>query len=147
MTNNNILLPSNYKYNVFNKLNSIENSAYIENLFSIISNHLCDNNILPFLPLNYGSVNGISKLFKYDISEEYMHFINEKWFIKNLGKLFTIDIYSYSDSESDSDSLSNSESDSDSTNCSLSSSSYSSSISEYDDVYVISKICLCNLFF
>ena len=108
---NNILLPSNYKYNLFSKLNSIENSAYIENLFSIISNYLCDNNILPFLPLSYGSVTGINTLFKYDISEEYIHFVNEKWFRKNLGKLFTLDIYSYTDSNTSSDTGSNTSSD------------------------------------
>ena len=51
------------------------------------------NNINPSFSKYYGSVNGICNKYHYDITEEYDEFKNEKWFYKNLGELFSIDMY------------------------------------------------------
>ena len=100
----NILQPSNYIYNTLQKVNSLNNSCYIDGFFSFISSELYLKNKLPCFPIMYGSINGISNNFKYDITDEYSDFLDEKWFHKNIGKRFNIDMY-VSDSDSD-DSLS-----------------------------------------
>ena len=99
---NNSNLPYNYNYNTYHKINSLENSAYVETLFSHISNELVSNGYLPSLPLLYASINGITHNYKYDISEEYEDFRNEIWFHKNIGKLFSLDIYTNDDFSNDS---------------------------------------------
>ena len=96
----NILQPSNYIYNTLQKVNSLNNSCYIDGFFSFISSELYLKNKLPCFPIMYGSINGISNNFKYDITEEYSEFLEEKWFHKNIGKRFNIDMY-ISDSDSD----------------------------------------------
>ena len=54
------------------------------------------------MPLLYASINGITHNYKYDISEEYEDFRNEIWFHKNIGKLFSLDIYTNDDFSNDS---------------------------------------------
>ena len=98
---NNSSLPNNYTYNTQSKINNINNTAYIDIFFSYLMSELTLKNILPNFPIFYGSVNGITDEYNFDISEEYPEFINEKWFHKNIGKKFTIDMYiNESDSES-----------------------------------------------
>jgi hypothetical protein len=98
----NPLLPSNYSYNSFNKINDMNNSAYIDTFFSFITSELTLNNINPSFPIFYGSVSGIKKEMKYDITEDYEDYKGEKWFYKTLGKTHTLDMYISSD-ESDDD--------------------------------------------
>ena len=110
----NPLLPSNYNYNTFSKLNDMNNTAYIDTFFGYLCSYLTINDINPSFSIYYGSVNGIAEKYHFDITDEYEELKNEKWFYKNLGDLFTIDMYVDSDSESDSESDRDSESDSDS---------------------------------
>lgn len=106
----NQLLPSLYNYNTFQKINNMNNTAYIDVFCSYIASELTIQQKLPSFPLFYGSLNG-QKTYKYDISEEYYDLRVDKCFNKNIGKGFNIDIY-ISDSESDnSDSDSDDESD------------------------------------
>ena len=106
----NPLLPSNYSYNTFHKINDMNNNAYIDTFFSFISSELTLKDINPSFPIFYGSVSGIKEKLKYDITEDYHDFKDEMWFKKSLGKLQTIDMYvSSSDEESDTESDSDSE--------------------------------------
>ena len=95
----NPLLPSNYNSNTFEKINNMNNSAFIDTFFSFISSQLTENDILPNFPIFYGSVNGIMKKYNYDISDDYSDFKEEAWFHKNLGEQFKMDIYMDSDSD------------------------------------------------
>lgn len=110
--NNLMNLPSNYIYNAQSKINNMNNSCYIEILFSYITSELFMNKKLPFFPLFYGSINGISSDYKLDITDEYGEFSDERWFHKYIDNLFTIDLY-ISDNESDSDNDNGSDSDND----------------------------------
>ena len=100
----NPLLPSNYNYNTFSKLNDMNNTAYIDTFFGFLCSYLTISDINPSFSIYYGSVNGVADKYHFDITEEYEELKNEKWFYKNLGDLFTIDMYVDSDSDSDSES-------------------------------------------
>tara|TARA_Y100001958_G_scaffold159954_1_gene164624 strand:- start:694 stop:2157 length:1464 start_codon:yes stop_codon:yes gene_type:complete len=108
--NNNFNLPNNYNYNTYSKINSLYNSSYIDTFFSLIVSELSCNNILPNFPKFYGQVNGIIDSFKYDITDEYEDICDNRGFNKNLGKLFSINIYK-EDTESETDSETHSESE------------------------------------
>ena len=97
------LLPSNYNHNTFTKINSFDNSAYIDAFFCYISSFLREKHKLPCFPLYYGSFNGIINEFFYDISEEYYSLKNEEWFEENLGHLFSLDVGVVKDSDEESD--------------------------------------------
>jgi len=131
----NSLLPSNYNYNTFHKLNSLTNSAYIDVIFSFITSELTEKDILPSFPIFFGSVNGISEEFKYDITSEHDDIQDEPWFRKNIGKLFTINLYTET------------ETDRATTGSSRSSDSNSSSSTNKDEyISVLKKIPCQNLF-
>ena len=99
----NPLLPSNYSYNTFNKINDMNNSAYIDTFFSFITSELTINNIIPSFPIFYGNYLGIKNEFKYDITDDYDDYKSEKWFYKTLGKSHTLDMYVSSDESDESD--------------------------------------------
>jgi hypothetical protein len=99
----NPLLPSNYNANTFEKINNMNNTAYIDTFFSYICSELTEKDILPCFSKYYGSVNGIMKKYNFDISEEYHDFKEEAWFHKNLGEQFKMDIYMDSDDSDDSE--------------------------------------------
>jgi len=104
----NPLLPNCYSFNTTSKINDMDNTAYIDCFLSYILSELTKKDIIPTFPIYYGSLNGISNNFKYDISEEYSDFKKEKWFYRNIKKdIFTINVYE-SDSEYDTDSYSSS---------------------------------------
>lgn len=139
------ILPSNYIHNTTSKLNSMENSSYVENIFSHIASELVCNGKLPSLPIIYGSINYVMDKYRFDISDEYNDFVDEVWFHKNIGNLFDIDIYTCKSSDSDSQ-LSDNSSLNDSSQISsdrLSSSSSSSSCSSYNTEY---DDCVCNIY-
>jgi len=98
----NPLLPSNYNANTFEKINNMNNTAFIDSFFSYIVSELTQNDILPNFALFYGSVNGVMKKYNYDISEDYYSFKNEGWFNKNIGSNFKLDIYESDSDDSDS---------------------------------------------
>lgn len=95
-------LPSNYTYNTSQKINSMENSSYIDSYMSFIGNYLKENNKLPCFANYYGGFNGIIDEFSYDITDEFHSFKNEKWFNTTIGRIFSVDVY-HSDSESEDD--------------------------------------------
>jgi hypothetical protein len=99
----NPLLPSNYSYNSYHKINDMNNSAYIDTFFSFITSELTLNDINPSFPIFYGSLSGIKKEMKYDITEDYEDYKGEKWFYKTLGKTHTLDMYVSSDESDESD--------------------------------------------
>jgi len=112
VNHNNYHLPSNYNHNTFQKINDINNTAYIDVFCSYLFGNLSYQKISPSFPLFYGSANGIGD-YNYDLSEDYMDIKNDKCFNENIDKGFQLEIY-VSDSESDSGSDSGSRSGSDS---------------------------------
>ena len=131
---NNYDLPNNYNYNTFSKINSLYNSSYIDVFFSFIASELRCNNILPNFPKFYGQNNGIIDKFKYDITDEYKDIYKNPGFIKNLGELFTINIYKESvNSDIDSDDIDSDDIDSDDIDSDDSSYDYSDSDDSIDD--------------
>ena len=126
----NPFLPSNYNFNTFDKINDMNNSAYIDTFFGYLCSQLTQNDLSPTFSLFYGSINGISNKYHFDITEEYEDLKNEKWFYKNLGKLFTIDMYVDSDDEDSDDNKSSTTKTSSSKSSSSKSSSNSSSSSK-----------------
>jgi len=105
--NKNNFLPSNYGYNLQNKINNMDNMAYIDVFCSFLFSELTQKDILPNFPIYYGSVNGKQNI-KYDITEEFYEFENHPEFIKMNKKTFEIDCYTNTDTSSE-----NSDSDSD----------------------------------
>lgn len=97
----NPFIPSCYNYNTFEKINKINNGAYIDCFFSYICSKLTSKDILPSFPIYYGSINGLKKSYNHEITEDYHYLKDEKWFYKHLGKSFTIDVYESSDSDED----------------------------------------------
>ena len=67
----NPLLPSGYNYNTFEKINNMNNSAYIDTFLSFICSELSINNINPSFPIYYGSVNAIKHNYNFDITDDY----------------------------------------------------------------------------
>lgn len=120
----NPLLPSNYNFNTFTKINDMNNMAYIDVFFSYIVSKITESGKNPSFPIYYGSANGLGN-YKHDISDDIDEFKNHTGFHK-LYKSIEIEKYS-SVSKSKSKSLS------DRTNSSSSRSSWSSSDSNDDD--------------
>lgn len=98
---NNYHLPGSYNFNTFNKINDINNGAYIDVFCSYLFGQLTEKNILPCFALFYGSANGIGE-YNYDITEEYDDYKIDKCFNRNIGKTFKLDIF-LSDSDEDED--------------------------------------------
>jgi len=112
LVNRNNLLPSCYNYNTYEKINNMNNNAYIDTFFSFICSQVTLNNLSPSFPIYYGSLNGIKKEYNFDISEDYNSLKNEKWFHKNLNKFqISVDMYISSDEESDDEESDDEESD------------------------------------
>ena len=78
----NKLLPSCYNYNTFQKINNMNNSAYIDTFLSYICSEITINQVNPSFPIFYGAFNGIKGKFNFDISDEYNSLKNEYWFHK-----------------------------------------------------------------
>lgn len=143
---NNYHLPGNYNYITFNKINDINNGAYIDVFCSFLFGKLREKDILPSFALYYGSANGIGE-YKYDITEEYDDYKVDKCFNMNLGKTFKLDIY-LSDSEEESDNSSEDDSDEDSEEDSeeSSESDFSNSYSSEDYISKIKNLPIQLLF-
>lgn len=86
-------LPNNYSYNYNKKINDINNTSYIDVFFSFLMSELVSQKKSVHFPIFYGSINGVIDTYNIDITEEYPEFLNEKWFKKNIGKNFTIDMF------------------------------------------------------
>ena len=85
-------LSSNYEYNRISKINDMNNTSYIDVFFSYIVGELTSRNILPNFAIYYGSVNGIIDKFLYDVTDEIIDFEYKKWFTRNIGKRFDIEV-------------------------------------------------------
>ena len=81
----------------------MDNTAYIDTFFSFICSELTTKDKNPSFPIFYGSVNGIKEEYNYDISEDYQQYKKENWFYKNLGNLYTLDLYISSDEDDEDD--------------------------------------------
>ena len=123
---NNYHLPSAYNYNTFNKINNMNNTAYIDVFCSFLFGQLTYYKKNPSFPLYYGSVNGIGE-YKYDITDEYHDIKIDKNFNQMINKIFSLDIY-ISDEESTDDENFNNEysNDNDSDDDDIKNISYSS---------------------
>jgi hypothetical protein len=94
------LLPSGYNYNTYDKINNMNNNAYIDTFMSFICSEITTSNLNPSFPIFYGSLNGIKKEYNFDISEDYYSLKKEPWFYKNLTKHhIKLDMYVSSDEE------------------------------------------------
>ena len=111
VNHNNYHLPSNYNYNTFNKINDMNNTAYIDVFCSYLFSYLVINNILPSFAIFYGSANGIGN-YKYDITDEYADLRVDKCFNQNINKSFKLNMYvSSSESEEEEEYLEEEQSD------------------------------------
>jgi len=86
----NIETPSLFSFKTNNKINDINNNAYIEVICAYYLNLLNDKKLTSLFPEFYGSFNGISKGYVHDISEDYEYIKETEWFLENKGKLFDI---------------------------------------------------------
>ena len=103
--NRNNLLPSCYNYNTFNKINNMNNTAYIDSFLSFICSEITNKGFNPSFPIYYGSFNGIKGSYNFDISEDYESIKKEYWFHKNMNKnKLMVEMYVSSDDSDDSDS-------------------------------------------
>ena len=94
------LLPSGYNYNTYEKINNMNNNAYIDTFMSFICSEITTANLNPSFPIFYGSLNGIKKEYNFDISEDYYSLKKEPWFYKNLTKHnIKLDMYVSSEEE------------------------------------------------
>lgn len=144
----NPLLPSCYNNNTFEKINNMNNNAYIDTFLSFICSEITLTQINPSFPIFYGSLNGLKEKYNYDISEDYNSLKNEEWFHKNVKNYnFEIDMYVSSDEESDEESSSTVSSSTNSSGSCLSVSSDSSSNVEHNDYIMILKDLPVQLFF
>jgi hypothetical protein len=135
----NPLLPSGYNHNTFEKINNMNNNAYIDTFLSFICSELSINNINPSFPIYYGSVNSIKNNYNFDITDEYYSLKKESWFHKNLTNFnIKVDMYVSSDEEDSPVDYSSSNSSLSKSTLTDSSKSYSSSSSfESNNDYII----------
>jgi hypothetical protein len=73
------------------KTMDVNNEAYTESFFIYLASKLTEDDIAPHFPLFYGAINGISRTFKYNMTDEIDDFQEEAWFYSNVGRIFTID--------------------------------------------------------
>tara|TARA_Y100000768_G_scaffold383372_1_gene365381 strand:- start:2341 stop:3762 length:1422 start_codon:yes stop_codon:yes gene_type:complete len=100
-THRNPLLPSNYSFNTYSKINDINNMAYIDIFLSYLVSEITIKNENPSFPIYYGSVNGIND-YKYDISDDFEDLKNHSGFKKIFKNISIESLNDYSDSSDDS---------------------------------------------
>ena len=106
----NPLLPSNYSFNTFTKINDMNNMAYIDVFFSYLVSRIVESDKNPSFPLYYGSMNCVGE-YSHDITEDIDELKYHGGFQKMVD-LVEIDEYVNGDSDSCSDSCSDSSSNS-----------------------------------
>ena len=79
-----------FQYLTNNKINSYNNSAYIDSFASFCLSNLTESGKCPTFPLFYGTYSGIAENFEFDISDEYEDIKSKKWFQKNLKTKFKV---------------------------------------------------------
>lgn len=83
-------LPNIFSYISNKKINSYNNSAYIDSFSSFALSRLTEKGLCPTFPFFYGTFSGVSEEFDFDISEEYDSIKNCKWFKQNMRDKFSI---------------------------------------------------------
>lgn len=102
----NPLLPSNYSFNTFTKINDMNNMAYIDVFFSYIVSRITESNKNPSFPIYYGSVNGLAD-YRHDITDDIDEFKNHSGFHK-MCEFIEIEQFSESSDNSSSNSTNDS---------------------------------------
>ena len=88
--NNSHLLPNIHSYLTSNKINSRQNTAYIECFATYVLSRLVEIGKCPSFPYYYGSYSGIMPKYQYDITDEYGSVNKLGWFKKFKGNMFDI---------------------------------------------------------
>jgi len=83
-------LPNIFNYLANKKINSFNNSSYIDSFFSYLASNMFENKLCPTFPLSYGTFSGIAGHFDYDITEEYSSIKRQDWYDEYNTKLFEI---------------------------------------------------------
>ena len=83
-------MPNIYSYLTNKKINSINNSAYIDSFSLFVLSKLTEMGKCPTFPMFYGTFSGVAENFDFDISDEYGSIKNRKWFKDNLDIIFTL---------------------------------------------------------
>ena len=103
ISHHNPLLPSNYSFNPYSKINDMNNMAYLDIFFSYIVSEISHHDKNPSFPIYYGSFNGLGN-YKYDITDDIDELRNHKGFLQVAKNHISLEGYQVIDSESDSDS-------------------------------------------
>lgn len=74
-------LPGDTARLVVEKINSINNSSHVEALAMYISSRLTEQGRCPTFPYFYGCLNGISKTYYHDITDEIAMYADQQWFV------------------------------------------------------------------
>ena len=83
-------LPNIFNYLANKKINSYNNSAYIDSFFTFLGSQLLEENLCPTFPHFYGTFSGISNKYDFDITEEYSSIKNTDWYSIYNNSLFKI---------------------------------------------------------
>ena len=89
--------PNIFNYLTTCKLNSTNNSGYLEAFCNMITSWLTESGKCPTFPYYYGTLTGFSESFKYDITEEFKGIRKTKWFKEYNNNLYTIEKKSIDD--------------------------------------------------
>ena len=81
-------LPSYHQVKTMDKINAIENAAYIDALFSQLAGELVCQHQCPTFPLYYGTLSCMMKEYQHDVTEYLDEIRCESWFKDNLNRTF-----------------------------------------------------------
>ncbi len=82
-------LPGDTARQVVEKINSVNNSSHVEALAMYMNSRLTEQGKCPAFPYFYGCINGISKTYYHDITDEISMYTDQQWFVDkvNSGKI------------------------------------------------------------
>lgn len=96
------LSPNNSSIRTVSKINSNNNTSFIETSFLYYASKLVENGLCPSFPYLYGCFNGSKKIYCHEITDEYDDIVDNKWFRDKLNKDFTILKIEETDDENES---------------------------------------------
>ena len=94
-------MPNIFNYLTMSKLNSTNNSGYVETFCNYILSRLTETGKCPTFPYYYGCATGVSQTFRYNISDEYGGIRKSKWFPMYNNKLYYIETEEIDESDLD----------------------------------------------
>jgi len=74
-------LPGDTARQVVEKINSVNNSSHVEALAMYMNSRLTEQGKCPAFPYFYGCLNGISKTYYHDITDEIAMYAEQVWFV------------------------------------------------------------------